>query len=121
MPGPRSGSAYRKLPHPASSYAVAAVSAAVRLDGEDRVARAALAVGGVAAVPFRAHAAEAELTGRRLDDEAAHAAAGRLFDGAEPMGDLYASADYRVHIARLYAVEALLAAGRMALQGAGAG
>ncbi len=118
LPAPpaRTGSAYRKLPHPASGYAVVAVSAVVTLDPGGGVARAALALGGVAAVPFRARAAEAELTGRPMDDERLRAAAERLLEGQEPMADLYASADYRGHMARPYAHDALREAGRRAAQ-----
>src|ERR1043166_3159016 len=52
-----------------ASYEFALASAAVALDVEDRVVRAArIALGGVATVPWRATSAETALVGKRLDD-----------------------------------------------------
>lgn len=115
--GDRAASAYRKFPHPASGYAVVSVAAAVRLDGEGRVAEARVAVGGATYVPFRAAAAEAAMVGVRPDPPACREAVADLFAGQEPAGDMYASADYRAHIARLYAADALAAAGAAAAAG----
>src|SRR5690606_2757868 len=58
------------------SYAFAMASAAVALDLDREVVREArIALGGVAAYPWRAHDAEAALSGQRLDEAAAEAAA----------------------------------------------
>ena len=65
------------------SYAFALASAAVALDLHDGIVRQArIGLGGVAAKPWRAHAAEAALTGRRFDEGAAEAAAVEAFRDA---------------------------------------
>jgi xanthine dehydrogenase YagS FAD-binding subunit len=70
------------------SYAFALASAAVALDIADGTVRTArIALGGVATVPWRAHAAEAALAGRPLDAAAADAAAAAAFADAHPARD----------------------------------
>ncbi|MGQ9368385.1 FAD binding domain-containing protein [Azospirillum sp. ST 5-10] len=67
------------------SYAFALASAAVALDLDgDTVREARIALGGIATVPWRAHAAEAALRGRRLDEASAAAAAETALEGARP-------------------------------------
>ena len=62
------------------SYAFALASAAVALDLRDGIVRQArIGLGGVATKPWRTHAAEAALTGRRFDEGAAEAAAVEAF------------------------------------------
>ena len=70
------------------SYAVALASAAVALDlRPDRTVTAAhIVLGGLAAKPWRSHEAEAALTGRTLDEQAAKEAADRAFQGAVTHG-----------------------------------
>jgi xanthine dehydrogenase YagS FAD-binding subunit len=67
------------------SYAFALASAAVALDldGEE-VREARIGLGGLATVPWRAREAEAELAGKRLDEETASRAAEAAFAGAAP-------------------------------------
>lgn len=68
------------------SYAFALVSVAAGLRVvEGVIASAALALGGVAAKPWRLHEAEASLVGRPPGEEAFHAAAALAMDGAEPL------------------------------------
>ena len=67
------------------SYAFALASAAVALEMDsDRVARARIALGGVATRPWRATAAEAVLAGQRLTPETALAAGHAALQGASP-------------------------------------
>jgi xanthine dehydrogenase YagS FAD-binding subunit len=62
------------------SYEFALASAAVALDMDgDKVRQARIALGGVATVPWRARDAEQTLTGSRLDEQAAQAAAQAAF------------------------------------------
>lgn len=80
---------------------ISAVFAAINLQIESGlVVEARLAFGGMAAIPKRALAAEAELLGQPLNltsIEKACAALGRDF---QPLSDFRASADYRLQVAR---------------------
>jgi xanthine dehydrogenase YagS FAD-binding subunit len=67
------------------SYEFALASAAVALDMADGVVREArIALGGVATVPWRAHAAERMLTEQPLTEEVLDLCAEKAFDGAQP-------------------------------------
>jgi len=87
LPAPVRGlrSSYRKIrARRAWDFALAGVASAVRMDG-GRVARAEIVLSGVAAVPWRAEAAEKALAGRRLEASAIATAAEAAIAGAEPM------------------------------------
>ncbi len=88
------------------SYAFALTSAAVALDlGPGRTVREArIALGGVASRPWRAHAAEAALRGKRLDEAVA-----RNFADAQPRG----SDVIKIELGKRTVVRALLAAAAM--------
>lgn len=112
----RGGDAYLKLHHPASGFAVVGVAARIVLDEKGAVAQVGVGVTGVAAKAYRATAVEDVLRGKspsakRLEEAASHAA-----DGVEANADLYASAEYRAHLARVYTRRAL----EKALERAGA-
>jgi len=77
------------------------VAALVELDG-DRIRRAALAVTGVAPTAIRAAAAERSLTGAVADAATAARAADAAAGGLSPAGDLHASAQTRLDLARSY-------------------
>lgn len=67
------------------SYEFALASAAVALDRDgDAIRDVRIALGGVAAVPWRAHEAEATLRGKSLDDDAFKQAADAAFTQARP-------------------------------------
>ncbi len=104
------GGAYLKHRHQASGYAVVGVAALVEVKG-GQVANASLVVGGVTANPVRASAAEKALVGHKADAAAA-AAAGAQVPAAlkNPMGDAYASQEYRAHLAQVLAQRAVLQA-----------
>jgi len=107
---PRSGGAYVKMANPASGFALAGVAAAIVLDADGRCTHARIGITGVAAVPYRTKKAEQALTGRELTDEVITGAAGGAVDGVEPNDDIFASADYRRHLARVLTVRAVTAA-----------
>jgi xanthine dehydrogenase YagS FAD-binding subunit len=68
------------------SYAFALVSVAAGLELEDGLIRAAaLALGGVAATPWRVRDAEQALIGRPPDHRSFHAAAEAALDGSKPL------------------------------------
>jgi carbon-monoxide dehydrogenase medium subunit len=99
------GYRYEKVAHPASGFAVVGVAARVKKSG-NKITTARIGVTGMAPRPFRARQAEALLEGGS-DLEAAAAA---VVEGEEANSDLYASAGYRQHLARVYALRALTTA-----------
>jgi aerobic carbon-monoxide dehydrogenase medium subunit len=103
------GSAYRKLRQLASGFALVGVAAVVDLGRKGRIERAALAVTGVNAVPFRARGVEARLVGAAAEAPALRAACAAI-EEADPMEDLHASAAYRRQVLSVLAARALLAA-----------
>jgi carbon-monoxide dehydrogenase medium subunit len=103
----RAGDAYLKLHHPASGFAVVGVAARVVLDEKGSVHEASVGITGVGPKAYRAAGVEETLRGKppsakRLEEACAHAA-----EGVEPNEDLYASAEYRKHLARVYSRRAL--------------
>ena len=72
---------------------------AIELDG-DVVASARIAYGGMAATPKRAAAAEAELAGRRWDEDTLSAALAALGRDYAPLSDMRASSGYRMQAAQ---------------------
>jgi carbon-monoxide dehydrogenase medium subunit len=108
--GAGTGAAYAKHKHPASGYAVAAVAAVVTTDG-DTVTRARIVVGGVTGMPVDAAAAASALEGSAASDEAIAAAAAKVPEAlGDALGDTYATAAYRRHLASVLARRALAAA-----------
>jgi xanthine dehydrogenase YagS FAD-binding subunit len=104
-------SLYRKV-RDRASYDFALASAAVALDLEDGVVvTARIGLGGVATKPWRAHEAEAVLTGRRLDEQVAEQAAEAAFAGAVTGGET----DFKPELGRRTLVRALLEAAEMEL------
>lgn len=84
-----------------ANFAVVGVAALAELDG-NRVRRAALAVTGVAPTAIRATAAEQVLAGATADARTAAEAAQAAVEGLSPAGDLHASPQTRVALARTY-------------------
>jgi aerobic carbon-monoxide dehydrogenase medium subunit len=108
--GKGTGAAYQKHPHPASRFAVAGAAAVVTLR-EGRCESASLVVGGTTANPVRIAAAEKILVGQKADAAAIAKAADQV-GGAitDPLGDSYASGEFRKHLATVLAKRALTAA-----------
>ncbi|HYH86599.1 MAG TPA: xanthine dehydrogenase family protein subunit M [Pyrinomonadaceae bacterium] len=109
-PQGRTGQSYTKFPHPASGFAVVGVAVSLTLDGDGKCSNAGVAVTGVAAVPYRAAQVESALKGPALDEQSIAAAASHAADGVDANGDIYASADYRRHLATVYARRGIAAA-----------
>ncbi len=78
---------------------ISAVCSAYVLEVEGGVIRSArIAHGGMAAVPQRALATEAALIGKPWSRETLDAARAKLVADYRPLGDMRASADYRLHV-----------------------
>lgn len=104
-------SAYLKLSHPASRYALVGVCAILDMDGP-RCRSARIAIGGALPIVRRATDAENLLSGSSLDastlETAAEATIGQFAD--DVMGDIHAPADYRRAMVGVYLKRAIRAA-----------
>ena len=105
------GTAYKKFHHPASGFAVVGVAAVVKLRGGN-IESAAIGITGVGMHAYRAAAVEAALRGKPLS--AIAKAAEKAAEKIEALGDTYASAEYRRHLAQVFTRRALAAAARAA-------
>jgi carbon-monoxide dehydrogenase medium subunit len=95
-------SAYTKLHHPASGYAVVGAAVKLTLAGE-RIAAARVAISGAGDAAFRAPGVEAALAGVDVADTVKLDAACRdAAAGVEARGDTFASAEYRAAMADVY-------------------
>jgi carbon-monoxide dehydrogenase medium subunit len=110
LPGTGSGSAYAKLPHPASGYVVVSAGALIAREASGACASARVFVGGLASGPARAAATEKELVGKTLTPQAIATAAAKAAENTDPIEDGYADADYKRHVGTVYARKAIVAA-----------
>lgn len=104
---PRTGGAYLKVPQPASGFALAGVAAQVTLGAGNTMQNVAVGITGVGNIAFRATATEHALRGQAATAEAMAQAAEQATQGVEAMADIHASAEYRLHLARVYTKRAL--------------
>jgi len=104
-------SAYVKMQHPASRYAVVGVCVVLEVENGTCV-NASVAVGGAVPHATRSLSAEKALTDSTLDEAALDAAAQDLQKDIsdDVMGDLFAPADYRLAMSGVYLKRAVRAA-----------
>ena len=101
------GACYLKHRHPASSYAVVGVAAYVSLK-KGVCSDAQVAVGGATSVPIVASGAAEALVGNAPTTKVIEAAAQTVAEAIEfPLGDIYASGEYRTHLATVLTRRAL--------------
>ena len=99
---------YRKfLPGSRDDYATVSVAAVLATGADGTCTHARIALGGAGPVPFRAHAAENALIGRRLDDDAIREAAALAAAATAPFDDLRGSAAYKRAMAGIWTERAL--------------
>jgi carbon-monoxide dehydrogenase medium subunit len=110
IPANGTGTAYAKLPHPASGYVVVSAGALISRQASGNCAAARITIGGLGSGPVRASATEIELQGKPLTPQLINAAAAKAADGSDPDDDAYASANYKRHVATIYARKAIEAA-----------
>jgi carbon-monoxide dehydrogenase medium subunit len=103
---PRTGTAYTKMHHPASGFAVVGVAASLTL-GDNGCETASIGITGVSSKAYRATGVESGLKGARLDEQTIANAASHASDGVDLNGDIFASEDYRRHMARVYTQRAI--------------
>jgi carbon-monoxide dehydrogenase medium subunit len=97
------GTAYLKFEHPASGYAVVGAAAAVTMSG-GKCTQASLAFNGVTSTPLVLDVSS--LAGGSCDD-AAIAGVTESIQAQDPLSDVFASGDYRVHLASVFGRRAL--------------
>ena len=103
----RTGQAYVKMHHPASGFAVVGVAANLTLDDSGACQQASIGITGVSSKAYRATAVESALNGRALDEQTIAGATAQATEGVDVNGDLFASEDYRRHLAMVYAKRAI--------------
>ena len=115
LPTSGSGTAYVKLPHPASGYVVVSAGVLITRQASGSCALASVVLGGLGSGPIRAVATETELQGKPLTSEVIAAAAAKAAEETDAEADSYASAEYKRHVATVYARRAIEAAVRRAV------
>ncbi|MGI8429924.1 MAG: FAD binding domain-containing protein [Solirubrobacteraceae bacterium] len=100
------GSAHEKVERRAGDWAIAAVSAAVWLDG-DTIAQAGLALSAVGPTTIHASRAEELLRGQRATDELFARAGEIASEDCSPSADGRGPVDYKRHLAGVLTVRAL--------------
>jgi carbon-monoxide dehydrogenase medium subunit len=107
------GQAYVKMHHPASGFAVVGVAANLTLDEKGACQMASIGITGVSSKAYRATAVESSLAGNVINEQSTANAASHAADGVDINGDLFASEDYRRHLAQVYTRRAIaMASGR---------
>jgi len=109
-PSGRFGQSYQKVHHPASGFAVVGVAVTLTVATDGSCESVGVGVTGVSPKPYRAQAVEQTLLGKRLDQQTIGDAATYAVDAVEVNSELYASDEYRRHLARIYTRRALQSA-----------
>ena len=95
LPGPRTGSAYRKLERRAGDFATVGVGALLTLADDGRIAQVGIGLTAVADAPFAATHAEDALRGAHPGDELFREAASAASRQSRPAEDSHGPADYK--------------------------
>ncbi|AHG89698.1 molybdopterin dehydrogenase FAD-binding protein [Gemmatirosa kalamazoonensis] len=106
-PGPATGGAYAKRPHPASRFALVGAAVVVTLGAGETVSSARVALTGVGERAIRVPAAEGALVGRAPDAATIERAATEAAAGVEPRADLQGDAEYKRHLTRVITQRAI--------------
>ena len=104
-----SGAAYAKMANKASHFAIVGVAASVTVE-DGNVTAARIGVTGAGSSASRATDSEDRLVGSPGDAGAIRSAAGRAANGIELNEDVHASAEYREHLTKVFALRAITAA-----------
>jgi aerobic carbon-monoxide dehydrogenase medium subunit len=100
-PGPRAGGTYLKLERKIGDYATVGVAVHLSFDN-GTVRRSGIALTAVGPRNLRAHAAEAALDGRPLDDDTIREAARLAAEEAQPRDDERGAAEYKRNVVRVF-------------------
>lgn len=100
------GTAYEKRVQTASGFALVGIAARIQRSG-GKVTSARIGVTGVGPKAYRAGNVERALEGTSASTEEIRQAAQLVADGIDANSDIHASAEYRCHLARVFAARAL--------------
>jgi carbon-monoxide dehydrogenase medium subunit len=100
------GHSYQKFNRRSEDWAMVAVSALVRRNG-DTIEDVRVGLTNMASVPLRASAVEEALRGQSATADSIARAAEQAAEGTDPPADLNASSDYKRHLARVLTRRAL--------------
>jgi carbon-monoxide dehydrogenase medium subunit len=103
------GSSYQKAVQPASGFAVVGVAARIRKQ-EGKIVEAHIGVTGLGPRAYRATNVEQALVGTAGSTNDIQHAAAVIAEGVDANSDIYASGEYRKHLARVYGMRAITAA-----------
>ncbi len=121
-PGPRTAETYLKVGRRgAMEVALVGLAARLQLDDAGRLGDVRIAVCSVGPTAFRAHQAEAALTGSRGEEEAVAEAAQLLQAAARPIDDVRGTAAYRRRVLAGLLARAVSACVRSAMSEGGRG
>jgi carbon-monoxide dehydrogenase medium subunit len=107
LPAGNTRQAYQKVRHPASGFAVVGVAVSLMLAANGSCETAGVGITGVASKAYRATAVEQALAGKELIEANIVAAASHATDGVDANSDLYASEEYRRHLATVHTRRAI--------------
>ncbi|HUE81444.1 MAG TPA: xanthine dehydrogenase family protein subunit M [Pyrinomonadaceae bacterium] len=114
-PAGRVGQSYQKAPHPASGFAVVGVAVTLTVSSDGTCESAGVGITGLSSKAFRAATVEGALVGKTLNEQVIADAAALAADGSDANSDLYASGEYRSHLARVYTKRAIATAASRAV------
>jgi carbon-monoxide dehydrogenase medium subunit len=101
------GSAYVTMTQQASGFAIVGVAVWLKVGGQGRCEDIGIGVTGLSDKPFRAHGVEERLRGKKLTSKLIEESAAQIATGIDPLADLHASAEFRAHLARVFASRAI--------------
>jgi carbon-monoxide dehydrogenase medium subunit len=104
--GAGTGTSYQKVLQPASGFAIVGVAVRVRKQG-DKITMARIGITGLSNRAYREREAEKALESSTGSPAEIQAIAAWIGKGVDANSDLHASAEYRIHLAAVYAAKAL--------------
>lgn len=104
----RSGSAYVKHEYVSGGFAITSAAAVVTLNKDGSCNRFSVVIGGVSSVPIRLRKTEKVFAGSQFSEKIIEEIGQIAFEAAtNPLSDLHADAEYRRHMAAVFAKRAL--------------
>ena len=114
LPLPRTGSAYHKEAVRRSDPPIISVGTMLRLEEQGAVAQTRILLQAVGVTPLRALKAEKVLTGEKIGEKELDEAARLAASAAQPISDIYGTADYKREMIRVITRRVVAEAARQA-------